>query len=456
MKTAGNPRNPLAERIGTLTLDVSDRVGAEAEMGTLGRVVKRIRDLPPLPFVAQKIVSLTQEEDPNIDELAQVISNDQALTAKVLRMVNSPLYSVSSVVTSIAHAVALLGQRGVRDLALGFAAAGVFDDFRDDGPLPGERLWEHSLGCGLLSKAVADRLHYRFPEEGFAAGLLHDVGKMVFNQSVSNSFAEALRRVQTEKEPLSTLEKKEIGFSHTEVGKLLLQKWNLPPTIVEAVLRHHDPVLANEADSPKINISLIAQVADILTRMACFGFGGEIHIHETEIDLLDRLPLEEDDYLKIISDVSKHIEETKELFGLDTHAVPARSDTEMSRVPRVVFFEGRDSGTLNPSRVTLRLFSEVESFPITGETGDTIDRTKPDLVFADLSSEQTTGTASEFLEICRNRTKSPIVFLLPKPISKEIEEKALKAGTTFLSTPFCPQALYFCLLDLNDGQNRGT
>jgi putative nucleotidyltransferase with HDIG domain len=447
MKPAGNVSRTSGKSVGIVTIEIDEFAETTGDMGKLCRIVRRIKDLPPLPLVARKILSLTKEEAPNMDELARVISNDEALGAKVLRIVNSPLYRVSSVVTSIRHAVALLGLRGVRDLALSLAAMGVLDDANENGAIPNNRLWEHSLGCAFCCKAVADRVRHRSSEGAFAAGLLHDIGKIVFNQTVPGSFREALIGVQLKGHPLVALEREEIGIPHTTAGELLLKQWNLPRALVEAVMRHHDPMLVNQADPPKIDIPLIIKVADILTRIACLGFGGELNVHTSDVDLLERLPLREEDLAEVTLEALKNVDETKGLLGIDDDPSSALSDRNAREPFRLAFFDDHGSGPLNPARLLLRRFSDLESFPLSENMKSAMDRTKPHLVCVDLSSEQSPGAISGFLRVCRNETTSPIVCLVSKRVSQETKEKAARAGISFLSTPLCPQALFFSLCD---------
>jgi putative nucleotidyltransferase with HDIG domain len=285
MKPMESGKRAYVEKMGTVSINFEDYEKAGADTEVLRMVIHKIEDLPPLPLIVHKILGLTQNETSNTSELAQVISNDQALTAKVLRIANSPLYHVSSVVTSISHAVALLGFRAIRNLAMGLSTIDTFNESEDNPFLPRQKFWEHSLACALASKAVADRIRHRSPDEAFVGGLLHDIGRMVFNQFFPEPFNQALSEAQIQRRPLVDMEGQEIGIPHTLVGKLLLQKWRLPPSLAEAVASHHDQSAREATDPSRVDMSLVIMVANALTKLARIGFGGDSYIHPTDPSL---------------------------------------------------------------------------------------------------------------------------------------------------------------------------
>jgi putative nucleotidyltransferase with HDIG domain len=451
VKPAGDRKKAFVERMGTVTINMEEYEQAGIDMSVLKLVISKIEDLPPLPLIVQKVLSLTQTENANTDELAKVISNDQALTAKLLRVVNSPFYHVSSVVNSIPHAVILLGFRGVRDLALGLSTIETFKESEKNKFLPRQRFWEHSIGCALCCKAVADRIRYKNPEEAFVGGLLHDIGRMVFTQFFAGSFSDAVKESHMKRRPLVDLEKEEVGIPHTMVGKLLLQKWNLPPILADAVDRHHAP-LNDGAGQSKISIPFIIMAADTLTKIACIGFGGDRYIHSIDQNIWKNMPIQEEEYLKIISNLSEEVEEIKGFFGikddLPSSLQPGFQQKE-GAPPRLAFYTDIELDSFIPERVALRQFFEVHSFQRNGDLKGTIESFKPDMLFIDLSSEQRNEAISENLKAYRSVTASPIILQLSRNVSEETQNKSAKIGIFFLSTPFCPEELAVCLGNAN-------
>ena len=452
MNRTGNRRPVYVDKMGTVTISTEEYEAAGADADVLRMVINKIDDLPPLPLVVHKILNLTQDETSNTSELAQVISNDQALAAKVLRIANSPLYHVSSVVTSISHAVALLGFRTIRNLAMGISTIDTFTQSEENPLLPRQPFWEHSLSCALGCKALADRVRHRQPDEAFVGGLLHDIGRMVFNQAFPESFSEAIRRAERTREPLENLEKEEIGIPHTLVGKLLLQKWKLPPALADAVAFHHNPPIKDGADPSRIDISLIIMVADGLTKLACIGSSGAPYIHAPDPRLWNLLPLQETDYVTILSDLSRSVGEIKGFFGIKDNAPPsaqAVTDKEGEQPRRLAFYGSADGQLFVPSRLMLQRFFEVSTFSTDGNIQSGLEKTKPHMVFVDLSSETRSDRISERLKAYRKVTQSPIAFLLSRRVSKETQEKSARVGMYFLTTPFCPQEMVDCLTQID-------
>jgi putative nucleotidyltransferase with HDIG domain len=198
-------------------------------------VVSR-RNLPTIPSVLTRILALVDSEGANARELVQVVEHDQALTARILRLANSAFFGQSRKVATIPRSILVLGFSTVRNLALG---AKVWEALG-----PGvarrrlEELWAHAVVVALGTKALATRLCDGDPDEAFTAGLLHDVGRIVLASRFGESYWTAVGGV-AESEPVEQMEQATFGVTHAEVGAWLLEAWNLPPAIVEALREHH-------------------------------------------------------------------------------------------------------------------------------------------------------------------------------------------------------------------------
>ena len=147
-----------------------------------------VKDIPTLPAIYQKLFDKLQDPDVSVPEIAEIITQDQALSAKILHLVNSALYGSGTKTMTISRAVVILGFRAVRGAAM---ASGVFDYFKDEEGSEGIdmiKFWEHSIAVACISKVIAEdrRLHHR--EEAFVAGLLHDVGKLIEKNYFSSDF----------------------------------------------------------------------------------------------------------------------------------------------------------------------------------------------------------------------------------------------------------------------------
>jgi len=197
------------------------------------------RNLPTIPAVLSRIITLVEGEMTNARHLVDVIERDQALTGKILRLANSAFFGQSRRVATIPRAILLLGFSTVRNLALGVKvwdtlAGGVAKKRLED-------LWVHSVSVAVATKLLSARLCDGDPDEGFTAGLLHDVGRLVLAARFKDAYWSAVEGDGTT--PVDEIERSHFGVDHAEVGSWLFEAWNLPPGIVEAVRRHHDPDL---------------------------------------------------------------------------------------------------------------------------------------------------------------------------------------------------------------------
>jgi putative nucleotidyltransferase with HDIG domain len=202
------------------------------------RVVTKIKTLPSPPAHYHKLVNELSEKEPNMKKVAEIVSKDSAMTAKILQLVNSAFFGLADEISSPQRAVALLGLNTTKALVL---SAQIFSEYekKKNVPLTIKNLWNHSMMVSNISRKIAIELGFTPAEQENAqvAGILHDIGKLL--QLKVPEFANLLNfyskrlPVETEYEHLST--------SHAEMGAYLLGVWGLPNTIVEAVMYHHIP-----------------------------------------------------------------------------------------------------------------------------------------------------------------------------------------------------------------------
>jgi putative nucleotidyltransferase with HDIG domain len=201
-------------------------------------------DLPTLPTIAMQVFQITSNPDFSASALSNLIMNDPALTAKILKTVNSPFYGIQQEVGSVKQAVVLLGSDEIVDMAFGMAASEVFDIESYPGVINPKALWQHSLCTALISQYLCKQTKELNNMGAFTAGLLHDVGKIFF---VKN-FPELYQKIHTTQEqhslPLYDLEEDTLGANHAAVGGYLVSKWNLPQSLIQATGFHHQPASA--------------------------------------------------------------------------------------------------------------------------------------------------------------------------------------------------------------------
>ena len=230
------------------------------------RQVERLRELPTLPAVVERIAQALEQPDVNLGEVAALIEADQVLTAHLLRLANSAFYGVSGQIASVTRALTILGTAITRSLVYGVSVL----DLRID--LAG--FWEHSIGTALAAGALAKHLRLRAPEEVSGAGLLHDLGKVVLYKQAPEVFAAVLERAATDRLHFAEAERALLGVDHSEVASWLLARWRFPARLLEPVVYHHAPEQARVA---RVETAVV-HVANTLVRAYGYGFGGDRRI----------------------------------------------------------------------------------------------------------------------------------------------------------------------------------
>lgn len=202
------------------------------------KIVQATGDLPTMPHVANLVMEKLSDPNATPRDLHKIISQDQALAARVLKISNSPFYGCARTVTNLTDALVVMGFDSIRSLVV---ASAMHDFFKKFG-LAEKLLWEHSIACGAIAKLVARRVKYSKIEEAFLAGLLHDIGKVVLNLKMPDQMLEIVQHVYNDPtKSFAAIEEKVWGFNHAQVGMLIARKWNFTDTIEESIGYHHNP-----------------------------------------------------------------------------------------------------------------------------------------------------------------------------------------------------------------------
>lgn len=239
-------------------------------------IIDDIVTLPTIPTILAALNDAIQSPDSSAADVGDIISRDPPTTTKVLRLANSAYYGLRSKVTTISHAVTMLGFNIIRNLVL---TATVFD-FSSEKDIAGlfnvEDFWNHSLGVGVAAKIIAGEAIPRSEcpaDEFFICGLLHDLGKIIFSEYLPEKFEESLKLSRDKSIPLFEAETTVIGCNHADVGGLLAKRWSLSAGIISAVGYHHSAMTAPE---DQVKYAAVTHIADIFVRNKSIGSGGGV------------------------------------------------------------------------------------------------------------------------------------------------------------------------------------
>jgi HD-like signal output (HDOD) protein len=226
-------------------------------------LVSRNVRLVSLPEVCIQVQALADSPHTTAADIGDVVGKDTALTTRLLKLVNSAYFSLPKKIDTISRAVNMIGMRELRNLTLAASAAEVFSRIPAN-LVDMAAFWQHSVYCGLIGRNLAGRCNVLHSERLFTAGLLHDVGRLLMLMKMPDQIGTAESMRQQSQDDVCTIERGLIGFDHAQVGHALLAHWNMPDSLCESVLYHHNPESAAEARLE----AAIVHIADQVTHCA--------------------------------------------------------------------------------------------------------------------------------------------------------------------------------------------
>ena len=198
-----------------------------------------VKEVPTLPIVYQQLFSKMSNPNVSVPQLAEVVSRDQSLATKILKLVNSAFYGYKKEINTISRAMVILGFRTVRNAALAISVFDYVSGAEEDSRFPVEDFWKHSLCAASIAKVVGQQTGVKQQEETFVAGLLHDIGKMIMMKYFPEDFGEICGHALEKGITWNEAEKELLNVDHAAIAKAVLRSWNFPSNLVEALQFHH-------------------------------------------------------------------------------------------------------------------------------------------------------------------------------------------------------------------------
>lgn len=252
----------------------------DAEPGVMSsRWIGEVSGLASPPDVYIKVFDLMESPTAAAEDMGLIISQDPSLTARLLKIVNSPMYSFSSRIDTVSRAVAVVGLRELYSLVVAVSAVKSFSAIPND-VVNMDTFWRHSIYCGIISRLLAKRCHVLHTERLFIAGLLHDIGSLVIYNRAPDIAKRILEIAEGDEEKVFNAELQELGFSHAGLGGELLKEWTLPESLQEAVAYHHQPACAKGG---KLEAAIV-HIANVLANQSELGAFSEVKVLSAEID----------------------------------------------------------------------------------------------------------------------------------------------------------------------------
>jgi putative nucleotidyltransferase with HDIG domain len=268
-------------------------------------LIRDTKSLPTLPGIVAKLGSLADNDKVSAQEMARVVSADQVLSAKVLRLVNSAFYGFPGRVSTVSNALILLGVNVVKSLAI---TSSIFEIMEKN--IVG--LWEHSMGVAVAANTISRKLKIPDAEETSTAALLHDIGKVIIKIKLQQDFDQLTALMQEKNMAMLEAEEALLETNHAEIGGWLARSWLLPEKLIEPVACHH----AVEKSTAHQTKTAVVHIADILIKSTGFGFSGDAFVPPIQQAAWIRLGMTEAILEEIIEEVEDKLVEVKN-FSLE-------------------------------------------------------------------------------------------------------------------------------------------
>jgi len=268
--------------------------------------IERISNLPTLPNLLQKFNEMIKDPKISMDALGKELSKDQVITSKLLKLVNSAFYGFPGRISTISHALVLLGYDALKGLII---TSSIFENLSPTA----YPLWRHSIAVSLASRKIATKLSLQDREEFAVAGLLHDIGKVILHMEAPQEYCAVVDYARSSGQPLWMTEAEMLGFDHATIGLWICEEWTLPAKLAIPIGYHH---MVNRAQDHKKRVAVVA-LADTVVRGMGSGAEGDLVLEETDPLIEEQLPLTGGLLENLVEEIEPEMESIKDLVPED-------------------------------------------------------------------------------------------------------------------------------------------
>lgn len=272
-------------------------------------LVKQSTRLASLPEICFKIDDIVSDPQSSFEDVADVISNDTSLSARLLKIVNSSLYNFPEKVETIIHAISIVGTQQLRDLVMATYALSAFKGISGK-LIDMSAFWRHSIACGVAARVIAIHRREANAERFYLMGMLHDVGRLILLENAPDLASQVILQAREKGEILHKVELELLGCDHAAIGAELLKVWRIPVCIVEAVACHHDPSRAVRYPME----SSVIHLADFIAKAISLGCSGDRLVPWLDENAWEKVGLSTSQLPSIWDQVEKQYNDTVEIF----------------------------------------------------------------------------------------------------------------------------------------------
>lgn len=276
-------------------------------------LINKAGDLKVLPFVARKALEILNDENCSIEDLSAVIEKDQTIAARILKIANSALYGLRREVTSLQHALLILGFKTLKSIVLTATTRSLYKKFG----MTEKIIWDHSVGAAIAAKILSRGLGSEVVDTAFVGGLMHDLGKVIMNNETPEAYSEVMMKMYNEGVDSLTAEKDIYGYDHTAIGAGVTGKWKFAAPLVLVLKEHHLNHCKLDDISDPLTAKSIACVhlSDHVCKLLGIGYRDpdeSVLLHELQSAVY--LDLGKDKLDKLVKEISETYDTEKSVF----------------------------------------------------------------------------------------------------------------------------------------------